>query len=160
MTWSKWKKHILKGRPEKERKWLKYGIREARLQLISRWPKRCSRHYQRTKPHKQKRQRIVISKSSYNLSLLSWKAHQSRHTHCIMKYLWKCHLDQVIVSYVVPRRSYAVGDAVWIYGEYFLYVQLRIVIAFNRCTRFEMEYRWLISITQMMNMEYQHFSFA
>ena len=114
MTWSKWKNHILKGRPEKERKWLKYGIREARLQLISRWAKRCSRHYQRTKPHKQKRQRIVISKSSYNLSLLSWKAHQSSHTHCIMKYLWKCHLDQVIVSYVVPRRSYAVG--VW-YGS-------------------------------------------
>ena len=49
-----WKNHILKGRPEKDRGWLKYGIREARLQLISRWAKRCSRHYQRTKPHIEK----------------------------------------------------------------------------------------------------------
>ena len=32
--------------------------------------------------------------------------------------IWFFHLDQVIVSYVVPRRSYAVGGVVWIYREF------------------------------------------
>ena len=47
-----WRNFKLKGRPEKERAWNKYGIREARLQLITLLCKRCSRHYKRTQLHK------------------------------------------------------------------------------------------------------------
>ena len=54
-----WRNHILKDKPEKESKLQKYSIREARLKLIERWAKRCSRHYKRTRPHRNKRQRIV-----------------------------------------------------------------------------------------------------
>ena len=50
---------MLEGRPEKERAWRKYGIREARLQLITRWAKRYSRHYEKVQTHKKKRMRIV-----------------------------------------------------------------------------------------------------
>ena len=49
-----------KGRPEKERAYRKYGIRQARLDLIQRWCKRSSRHYKLTKPHKNKRMKRVI----------------------------------------------------------------------------------------------------
>ena len=59
-----WRNHILKGRPEKERAWKKYGIREARLQLITRWAKRCSLHYERDQAHKKKRMRIVTNRMS------------------------------------------------------------------------------------------------
>ena len=52
--------HVLSGRPSKERAYKKYGIREARLELITRWAKRCSRHYKRTQPHRQKRLRMVL----------------------------------------------------------------------------------------------------
>ena len=55
-----WKNFKLKGRPEKERAYRKYGIRQARLDLIQRWCKRCSRHYKLTKPHKNKRLKRVI----------------------------------------------------------------------------------------------------
>ena len=54
----------MKGRPEKERAWKKYGIREARLQLITRWAKRCSLHYERAQAHKKKRMRIVTNRMS------------------------------------------------------------------------------------------------
>ena len=53
-----WKNFKLKGRPEKERAY--YGIRQARLDLIQRWCKRCSRHYKLTKPHKNKRLKRVM----------------------------------------------------------------------------------------------------
>ena len=55
-----WRNFILKDRPEKERKWVKYGIREARLKLITRWVKRCGRHYKQKQPHRKKRQRRVL----------------------------------------------------------------------------------------------------
>ena len=55
-----WKNFKLKGRPEKERAYRKYGIRQARLDLIHRWCKRCSRHYELTKPHKNKRLKRVM----------------------------------------------------------------------------------------------------
>ena len=42
-----WRNNILEGRPEKEHKWRKYSIREARLQLITRWAKRWLRHYEK-----------------------------------------------------------------------------------------------------------------
>ena len=38
----------------------KYGIRQARLDLIQRWCTRCSRHYKLTKPHKNKRMKRVM----------------------------------------------------------------------------------------------------
>ena len=50
---------MVKDRPEKERFWVKYGVREARLKLITRWAKRASRHYEATQPHKQKLRRLV-----------------------------------------------------------------------------------------------------
>ena len=56
-----WRNFKLKGRPEKERAWNKYGIREARLQIITRWCKRCSRHYKQTRPHRKKRLWIVTA---------------------------------------------------------------------------------------------------
>ena len=37
--------HDLKNKPRKQRTWKKYGIRESRLNLITCWAKRCSRHY-------------------------------------------------------------------------------------------------------------------
>ena len=55
-----WRNFKLKGRPEKERAYRKYGIRQARLDLIQRWCKRCSRHYKATKPHKNKRLKRVM----------------------------------------------------------------------------------------------------
>ena len=55
-----WKNFKLKGRPEKERAYRKYGIRQARLDLIQRGCKRCSRHYKLTKPHKNKRVKRVM----------------------------------------------------------------------------------------------------
>ena len=55
-----WKNFKFKGRPEEERAYRKYGIRQARLNLIQRWCKRCSRHYKLTKPHKNKRLKRVI----------------------------------------------------------------------------------------------------
>ena len=70
-----WRNHILSGRPTKERAYMKYGIREARLKLITRWAKRCSRHYQRTRSHKQKRLRLVI--------LLYWLL-----VTCAVLYIW------------------------------------------------------------------------
>ena len=54
-----WRNQVLKDRPEKERSWVKYGVREARLKLITRWAKRASRHYEATQPHKKKRRRLV-----------------------------------------------------------------------------------------------------
>ena len=54
-----WRNHILKDQPEKDRKLQKYSIREARLKIIEKWAKRCSRHYKRTRPHRSKRQRVV-----------------------------------------------------------------------------------------------------
>ena len=62
-----WRNHILSGRPEKERSWRKYGIRAARLSLITRWAKRCSRHYPPTQPHKNKRQKLVNSLTKRNM---------------------------------------------------------------------------------------------
>ena len=50
----------LKGRPEKERAYRKYDIRQTRLDLIQRWCKRCSRHYKLTQAHKNKRLKRVI----------------------------------------------------------------------------------------------------
>ena len=55
-----WRNHILSGRPEKERSWRKYGIRAARLSLITRQAKRCSRHYPPTQPHKNKEKHACI----------------------------------------------------------------------------------------------------
>ena len=55
-----WRNFKLKGRPEKERAYRKYGIRQARLDLIQKWSKLCSRHYKETSPHKNKRIRLVI----------------------------------------------------------------------------------------------------
>ena len=64
-----WKNHILSGRPEKESAWRKYGIRKARLNLIIRWTKRCSRHYKKTRPHKNKRLRLVnIERQCFHIS--------------------------------------------------------------------------------------------
>ena len=54
-----WRNHTLKGKPEKQRFWKKYGIRQGRLNLITRWAKRCSRHYPSQQPHRQKRLKIV-----------------------------------------------------------------------------------------------------
>ena len=50
---------VLKDRPEKERSWVKYGVQEARLKLITRWAKRASRHCEATQPHKKKRRPLV-----------------------------------------------------------------------------------------------------
>ena len=55
-----WRNFKLKGKPEKERAYRKYGIRQARLDLIQKWTKLCSRHYKETIPHKKKRIRLVI----------------------------------------------------------------------------------------------------
>ena len=54
-----WRNQVLKDRSEKERSWVKYGIQEARLKLITRWAKRDSRHYEAMQPHKKKRRRLV-----------------------------------------------------------------------------------------------------
>ena len=56
-----WRNFKLKGKPEKERAYRKYGIRQARLDLIQKWTKLCSRHYKETLPHKKKRIRLVIT---------------------------------------------------------------------------------------------------
>ena len=55
-----WKNFKLKGRPEKERAYRKYGIRQAQVDLIQRWCKRCSRHYAPTQPHRNKRLKRVM----------------------------------------------------------------------------------------------------
>ena len=55
-----WRNFKLKGKPEKERAYRKYGIRQARLDLIQKWTKLCSRHYKETLPHKNKRIRLVM----------------------------------------------------------------------------------------------------
>ena len=55
-----WRNFKLKGRPGKERAYRKYGIRQARLDLIHKWSKLCSRHYEEISPHKNKRVRLVI----------------------------------------------------------------------------------------------------
>ena len=55
-----WRNFKLKGKPEKERAYRKYGIRQARLDLIQKWTKLCSRHYKVTLPHKKKRIRLLI----------------------------------------------------------------------------------------------------
>ena len=55
-----WRNFKLKGKPEKERAYRKYGIRQARLDLIQKWTKLCSRHYKDTLPHKNKRIRLVM----------------------------------------------------------------------------------------------------
>ena len=62
-----WRNHHLKGKPENQRKWVKYGMREARLELITRWAKRAMRHYPKTQPHKNKRRRIVTQVYLMNL---------------------------------------------------------------------------------------------
>ena len=54
-----WKNHILKGKPKAHHVRRKYQIRQVRLKLIHRWTKRCSRHYEATQPHRQKRLRTV-----------------------------------------------------------------------------------------------------
>ena len=51
----------IKGKPKKERAYPKYGIRQARLDLMQKWTKLCSRHYKETLPHKKKRIRLVIT---------------------------------------------------------------------------------------------------
>ena len=43
-----------------QRAYRKYGIRQARLDLIQKWSKLCSRHYKEISPHKNKRIRLVI----------------------------------------------------------------------------------------------------
>ena len=53
------KNHILKGQPKAHHSRKKYQIRQVRLKLIHRWTKRCSRHYEATQPHRQKRLRTV-----------------------------------------------------------------------------------------------------
>ena len=45
---------MLKDKPETERSWVKYGVREARLKLITRWAKLASRHYEATQLQKEK----------------------------------------------------------------------------------------------------------
>ena len=76
-----WRNHILSGRPEKERSWKKYGIRAARLSLITRWAKRCSRHYPPTLPHKNKRQKLVNSfAKSKRFVYCTWDQLRSRET--------------------------------------------------------------------------------
>ena len=64
-----WRNHILSGRPG-ERCHKMYGIREARLKLIARWVKRCSRHYKRTGPHRPKRLRLVITNIYQNIHVI------------------------------------------------------------------------------------------
>ena len=54
-----WKNHVLKGEPKAHHARKKYQIRQVRLNLIHRWTKRCSRHYEATQPHRQKRLRTV-----------------------------------------------------------------------------------------------------
>ena len=54
-----WKNHVLKGKPKAHHVRRKYQIRQVRLKLIHRWTKRCSRHYEATQPHRQKRLRTV-----------------------------------------------------------------------------------------------------
>ena len=49
-----WRNQVLKDRSEKEGSWVKYGVQEARLKLITRWAKRASRHYEATQPEKKK----------------------------------------------------------------------------------------------------------
>ena len=94
---------------------------------------------------------MVTSKRSQNLNLLSWKAHPSSPTYCIMKHLWKCQSIQALASYVVLKRNYVAGGAVWIYREYFLCAQLQSGIASNKCTGSETKYRYLNSILWKWN---------
>ena len=97
-----WRNFKLKGRPEKERAYRKYGIRQARLDLIQRWCKRCSRHYKLRKPHKNKRlKRVIIpcnnepAENSYfwvemhaskGWSVVSWRAENipKGQGYCVM----------------------------------------------------------------------------
>ena len=53
------KNHVPKGKPKAHHVRRKYQIRQVRLKLIYRWTKRCSRHYEATQPHRQKRLRTV-----------------------------------------------------------------------------------------------------
>ena len=64
----------LKGRPEKERTYRKYGIRQVRLDLIQRWCKRCSRLCKLTKPHKNKRLKRVILPYNKKMSIFELKS--------------------------------------------------------------------------------------
>ena len=153
-----WRNHILSGRPEKERCHKKYGIREARLKLIPRWAKRCSRHYKRTEPHRQKRLRLVII-NIYQIVIVvtvqwlcvSWKLLLWKWAHSITTSLSKCQQALVAVSYARKKRNTAAGDAhqssVWSLSA------LRIsaptaILSFTTC---EMKYEklWDITVCEM-----------
>ena len=137
-----WRNHVLKGRPEKERAWKKYGIREARLQLITRWAKRCSRHYQKTQPHKNKRMRLVTYKNFKSFWVVSWKVRQSSHRHRTMMRPSRCQ-DQAVVLYVVQKQSFAVGGVVWISKMCSLCAPHQSEIVYGRCMNFETKFEYL-----------------
>ena len=124
-----WRNHVLSGRPSKERSYKKYGIREARLNLITRWAKRCSRHYKRTQPHRQKRVRMVhnfMVRTKRNI-LCTWaqgdssqaRGITSRQTVALASRVGRlCHLQAenkilLLGLYVNTWRGHSRVSSVW-----------------------------------------------
>ena len=139
-----WRNHILKDKPEEQRKWEKYGVREARLKLITLWAKRCGRHYEKMKPHKNKRLRRVITHwfyKDYLVWCMSWRACLSSLVQSIIMSPWEYQLDLRIVSSVVWKRGRCVGDAPLILAMCFPFVPLPSETVSKLCiicgTRFE-----------------------
>ena len=122
-----WRNHVLSGRPSKERAYKKYDIREARLKLITRWVKRCSRHYKRTQPHRQKRLRMVLAYlyetlCRYCTLYMSWKRLQwSQGKHITTR---RCHYqqDRERVSFVSGGHISVAGAARQLLAGLFLCV--------------------------------------
>ena len=112
-----WKNFKLKGRPEKERAYRKYGIRQVRLDLIQRWCKRYSRHYKLTKPHKNKRLKWVIvpcnNKPAENTYFwvemhankawiaVSWRASKHTKRTGLLRYVWRT--DEITMLRLLAR---------------------------------------------------------
>jgi len=146
-----WRNHILKGRPEKERAWKKYGIREARLQLITRWAKRCSLHYERAQAHKKKRMRIVTNRMSELPNPLLMFELKGTPEKPGSKY----HVQPLKIpagsGYCVvcgKKRSCSAGDVLWSSAEYSPCAQPQSGIACSGCTRFGTRYR---DLTKQIN---------
>ena len=135
-----WRNFKLKCRPEKERAYRKYGIRQARLDLIQRWCKRCSRPYKLTKPHKNKRMKRVmilcnnqLVESDLKLPIFSWKAS------------WRdTNGGKATASIVERRQVYSTGDACLNWMISFRFVPHPCEIVWKRCMRCGMRYKHFI----------------
>ena len=109
-----WRNFKLKCRPEKERAYRKYGIRQARLDFIQRWCKRCSRHYKLTKPHKNKRMKRVmilynnqlVETTYFELKSMPVKPGSPYHDESTI-----IPRGEATALFVERRQDYSAGDA-------------------------------------------------